>query len=72
MPVNLVEFQEKLRYQFHDIGLLQHALDHRVYRTENGVETRYFEHLEFLGDRALNLCIAEILSNLHPSWSPKE
>lgn len=30
------------------------------------------EHLEFVGDRVLNLCIATILSRLHPTWTPHQ
>lgn len=30
------------------------------------------EHLEFVGDRVLNLCITTILSRLHPTWTPHQ
>ena len=72
MPGNLTIFQTNLGYGFQNSTLLQQALDHRAFKTENGIKTRHFEHLEFLGDRALNLCIATILSELHPTWTPGE
>lgn len=68
----LDELQNKLGYHFKNIELLKRALDRRAYKAKNGKKTNHFEHLEFLGDRVLNLCIATILTQLHPEWTPSQ
>ncbi len=49
----LPTLQQTIGYQFSDIGLLQLALSHRSYSSQNN------ERLEFLGDSILNFVIAE-------------
>lgn len=70
------ELQKALGYEFRNIILLRNALDrtHRV-RAGDAYTSRErilpdYEHLERLGDTALNLSIMTILSDLHPTWTP--
>ena len=44
-----------LNYTFNDQGLLKQALQHRSFGGG------HYERLEFLGDRVLNLCVAEMV-----------
>lgn len=69
---DLDKLQAKLNYRFKNIDLLKKALDRRVYRAANGKNTRPFESFEFVGDRVLNLCIATIISDIHPEWTPNQ
>ena len=53
--------EERLGYRFKDAGLLDRALTH-ISATRGG-NTRHesYQRLEFLGDRVLGLCVAEML-----------
>ena len=51
---------KKLKYSFNDITLLNEALTHRSYASNNN------ERLEFLGDGILNFVIADELFKLYP------
>lgn len=66
------KLQEKLNYRFNNITLLERALDRRVVKAANGKKTSLFESIEFVGDRVLNLCIATLLAELHPDWTPAQ
>lgn len=55
----------RLGYAFSDPGLLRRALTHSSARTSRSV-ARDNERLEFLGDRVLGLCIAEMLMEAFP------
>jgi ribonuclease-3 len=59
------EFVEgKLAYEFKDRSLLERALTHRsALRARDRAD---YERLEFLGDAVLGLCVAHLLSDLHP------
>jgi ribonuclease-3 len=57
---NLKAFQRKIGYMFKDETLLDLALTHRSYRSNNN------ERLEFLGDAVLSLFIAEALFQKFP------
>jgi|SaaInlV_100m_DNA_5_1039725.scaffolds.fasta_scaffold03580_2 ribonuclease III len=59
----LTRFQERLNYQFSDVGLLRHALKHR------SAGAQHNERLEFLGDSLVNLFAAESLYHSHPEAS---
>jgi len=52
--------EKKLGYLFHDVTLLERALTHRSYSTENN------ERLEFLGDAVLGEVIARVLYEIKP------
>lgn len=61
---NLREFQQNLGYRFRTPRLLEEALRHSSMIHKDSslcVSERSFDRLEFLGDRVLNLLIAEIL-----------
>jgi hypothetical protein len=59
--------EKKINYQFKDISLLRHALQHRSYVNEKshlGLQDN--ERLEFLGDAVLNLVIGDLLMQQFP------
>ena len=59
--------QARIGYQFHDTGLLEHALTHRSSAAEDpsgGVRDN--ESLEFLGDAVLGLIVADLLFHRYP------
>ena len=56
-----------LGFQFRDPSLLDHALVHRSYCNEHGLEASdSYERLEFLGDAVLELVISGLLYRLLP------
>ena len=61
-------FQESLGYFFGDKHLLQGALRHSSFPTK-GKSKHCFDRLEFLGDRVLNMLIAQRLYVLFPDES---
>lgn len=58
VPAALQELEEKTGHRFRDPKRLDRALTHSSARSRDG---RNYERLEFLGDRVLGLCIAELL-----------
>lgn len=58
---NLKGLETALGYSFKKRGLLDRALTHASIRTERNPDDDN-ERLEFLGDRVLGLCIAELVS----------
>ncbi len=59
----LSPLQERIRYQFDDIGLLERALCHSS-MTNAGKQS--YERLEFLGDSILGFVVADYLYHLTP------
>ncbi len=59
---------ERLGHDFRDTALLRRALTHSSAKTSKKV-SRDNERLEFLGDRVLGLCIAELLMEAFPEAS---
>ena len=57
--MNLVELEQKIKYEFKDKELLKKALTHTSYAYERGVESN--EKLEFLGDSILEFISSEYL-----------
>lgn len=57
--MNLVEIEQKIKYEFKDKELLKKALTHTSYAYEHGVESN--EKLEFLGDSILEFVSSEYL-----------
>ena len=56
-----------LGFQFRDPSLLDHALVHRSYCNEHGLEASdSYERLEFLGDAVIELVISELLYRQFP------
>lgn len=67
------ELEEKLGYQFKNIGLLEHAMTHSSYANEHrsaGITSN--ERLEFLGDSVLGMVVAEHLFTAHPDMPEGE
>jgi len=67
---NLGPLEERVGYQFRDIGLLEHALTHRSRAHEDasgGVIDN--ESMEFLGDAVLGFVIADLLFTRFPKHS---
>lgn len=60
---DLNEFQQNIGYHFRDLFLLRKALRHSsvTRRVSRSAARRSFDRLEFLGDRVLNLFVAEML-----------
>lgn len=59
------ELEACLDYKFHDFHWLERALTHRSVHT--GGPLGDYERLEFLGDAVLDLAIAHLLLDCHPS-----
>jgi ribonuclease III len=64
-PAAPATLAKRLGVRFRDPGLLELALTHRSYASENGLEATN-ERLEFLGDAILNLCITDVLFERFP------
>ena len=67
---NLSPLEERIDYQFRDLGLLEHALTHRSRAHEDasgGVVDN--ESLEFLGDAVLGFVVADMLFQRFPTHS---
>jgi ribonuclease-3 len=63
MEIKLQELQSKLKYNFFNPQLLLEALSHPA--AKSTLKCNY-ERLEFLGDRVLNLIVAETLFSQYP------
>lgn len=55
MEPDLNALQQRLQYQFRNLGLLRRATTHRSFSADHN------ERLEFLGDSVLNLAVARLL-----------
>lgn len=66
----LIELEERIRYSFHDSGLLLQAITHSSYANERKInKIEDYERLEFLGDAVLELVSSEFLFRGNPSLS---
>lgn len=70
-PDALEPLEKEILYKFKNLNLLQNALNHpsilNPYKKSNDKSKNFlgsYEKLEFLGDKVLNLIIAELLFNL--------
>ncbi|MBQ8558825.1 MAG: ribonuclease III [Tyzzerella sp.] len=62
MQQKLLELQNKIGYQFHDVELLKSAMMHSSYTNEKHLpKCKCNERLEFLGDAVLELVSSEFL-----------
>ena len=57
--MNLIELEQKIKYEFKDKELLKKALTHTSYAYERGIDSN--EKLEFLGDSILEFVSSEYL-----------
>ena len=53
--------QERIKFKFSDIKLLNTALTHRSYANENSETLKHNERLEFLGDSVLDILVSDYL-----------
>ena len=63
----MAELERRIGYTFHDRELLERALTHASVG-KGATKVRSNERLEFLGDRVLNLLVAEHIMDLRPDW----
>jgi len=62
------DLQNRLGYQFKDVGLLRLALTHPSVSHEQGNNAAHNQRLEFLGDAVLQLVISRELYHTYPSY----
>ena len=65
------ELQSRIGHTFADRELLERALTHSSVG-KGAVTVRHNERLEFLGDRVLNLCVAEHIMAACPDYTEGE
>ena len=53
--------QDRIKFKFSDIKLLNKALTHRSYENENNKDLMHNERLEFLGDSVLDILVSDYL-----------
>lgn len=61
----IAQLEERIGYTFTEHARLVRALTHAS-ATKNSGEVAHYERLEFLGDRVLGLCVAELLFDAFP------
>ena len=57
----LDSLQDRIKFKFSDIKLLNKALTHRSYTNENSETLKHNERLEFLGDSVLDILVSDYL-----------
>ncbi len=57
----LGSLQDRIKFKFSDIKLLNKALTHRSYANENNKALMHNERLEFLGDSVLDILVSDYL-----------
>ena len=57
----LVSLQDRTRYNFLDLKLLNKALTHKSYANEKSENLKHNERLEFLGDSVLDVLVSDYL-----------
>jgi ribonuclease-3 len=57
----LNSLQDRIKFKFSDIKLLNKALTHRSYANENSETLKHNERLEFLGDSVLDILVSDYL-----------
>jgi ribonuclease-3 len=66
------ELQRRIGHTFADRDLLERALTHSSVGKGASTHVRHNERLEFLGDRVLNLCVAEHICAACPDYTEGE
>jgi ribonuclease-3 len=66
------DFQERIGWQFRNLGLLLRALTHTSYVNEHPEEGLDNQRLEFLGDAVLGLAVADWLFQHYPEFQEGE
>ena len=57
----LDSLQDRIKFKFSDINLLNKALTHKSYANENSKILKHNERLEFLGDSVLDKLVSDYL-----------
>ncbi len=57
----LVSLQDRTKYKFSDLKLLNKALTHKSYANEKSENLKHNERMEFLGDSVLDILVSEYL-----------
>ena len=57
----LMSLQDRIKFKFSDINLLNKALTHKSYANENSKILKHNERLEFLGDSVLDILVSDYL-----------
>ena len=57
----LNSLQDRIKFKFSDIKLLNKALTHKSYANENSETLKHNERLEFLGDSVLDILVSDYL-----------
>ena len=68
-PRRLAQLEKRTGHKFSDLARLDRALTHSSAKSVTGKD---YERMEFLGDRVLGLCIAELLFTNFPSANEGE
>jgi ribonuclease III len=64
---DLADLEARLGHVFANRKLLEHALTHMSAAPAEAKRTGSYQRLEFLGDRVLGICVAELLFNTYPT-----
>lgn len=57
----LISLQDRTKYKFSDLKLLNKALTHKSYANEKSENLKHNERLEFLGDSVLDILVSDYL-----------
>lgn len=63
---DLADLEARIGHVFRERKLLEHALTHMSAAPHEAKRTGSYQRLEFLGDRVLGLCVAELLFKTYP------
>jgi ribonuclease III len=64
---DLAELEGRVGHTFRDRALLDHALTHMSAAPAEAKRIGSYQRLEFLGDRVLGVCVAELLFQTYPT-----
>jgi ribonuclease III len=64
---DLADLEARLGHAFADRALLERALTHMSAAPADAKRIGSYQRLEFLGDRVLGVCVAELLFKIYPS-----
>lgn len=64
---DLADLEARLGHVFANRKLLEHALTHMSAAPAEAKRTGSYQRLEFLGDRVLGICVAELLFSTYPA-----
>jgi len=65
----LDSLQDRIKFKFSDIKLLNKALTHRSYANENSNILKHNERLEFLGDSVLDILVSDYLVHKYSEFA---